>query len=129
MAKVVITKGDLKGEIFEVLSKNKYGVVVKTSDSAVLVESGRFEFCNPINMTIKVFNLTTLRKNGFKFEDGALVFSNYNDSISISGRMLNIIDSNILLSAETEINYIFSAYDKVFFIPKSLRGIMYKKSK
>lgn len=73
--------------------------------------------------SIKVFNLTTLRKKGFSFTPDGVLSGN---GMSLRGRWLNIIDDVIRVEFETEDEIIVNVFGKLDVIPKNVKGLFYK---
>lgn len=125
---IILTKGMNTGKFFEVLKVvDGIGVIVADNGVKVLIEDGDFErVCNKAKYKIKIFNLTTLRKNGFVFENGALMYKD-DPKVSISGKWLNNIDAEMEVFAETDYDIVVKYLGVPYRLPKSARRIMYKK--
>ena len=102
------------------------GVIVESSGCKKLIEDGYYtEVKSTAIFKIKIFNLTTLRKHGFVFKNGALVYDK-NPKMSLSGRWLNKIDDIMDVYAETDTEIVVK-YNGVYYqLPKSGRKILYK---
>lgn len=130
MAKVLVLKGALEGKIIDVRVTNA-GYIVKDSGDGVyscfIPEDCAMRLSDKIcEYQIKIFNLTTLRKNGFDFDNGSLVYNRNGLKMSLSGRWLNKIDETLDVISESDNDIVVKVYDMYYVIPKALRKIMYK---
>lgn len=118
-------------EVLTVSSVCIDGVICMKNGKAVFINNGNFVYigdnAKPCGR-IKIFNLTTLRKHGFKFDDGKLMYSG-EKNIYLAGKWLNTIDAELDVIAETEYDIFVRFLGSVYPIDKVFHNILYKNAK